>query len=75
MPVCDVCGKVVKDLRRHKERGRCGAKREKRSLPASFVPGTPESRLAMDSTLGPATLMGTGEPADFVNEKKRLKEE
>jgi hypothetical protein len=55
MPVCDVCGKVVKDLRRHKERGRCGVKPERGAMPARFVPGTPENRLALDSVGGFAT--------------------
>jgi hypothetical protein len=74
MPVCDVCGKIVKDIRRHKERGRCGVKgRDAQGKPARYVPGTPESRLAMDGAANYATYAGTGEPADFINLKKRLK--
>ncbi|MGA1975242.1 MAG: hypothetical protein ABSG92_06365 [Conexivisphaerales archaeon] len=50
MPVCDVCGKVVKDLRRHKARGRCGKKgRKKGGLPAKYRLDSPERRLSMDS--------------------------
>ncbi len=46
MPVCDVCGEVVKDLRRHKARGRCGKRgRKKASLPARFRQDSPEFRL------------------------------
>ncbi|MGD0329608.1 MAG: hypothetical protein ABSB40_04075 [Nitrososphaeria archaeon] len=26
MPRCDVCGKIVKDVAKHKRRKRCGAK-------------------------------------------------
>jgi hypothetical protein len=50
MPVCDVCGKVVKDLRRHKARGRCGKKgRKKSGLPPKYRLDSPERRLSMDS--------------------------
>jgi hypothetical protein len=74
MPVCDVCGKIVKDIRKHKERGRCGPKlRPKGQLPARFVPGTPENRLALNNAAAYATYMGTGEPADFGNLRKRKK--
>ncbi len=73
MPVCDVCGKIVKDIRRHKERGRCGKKASHPSgVPSRFLPGTPEQRLTLDSTAGFATI-GGGEPADLVNLRKRLK--
>jgi hypothetical protein len=74
MPVCDVCGKIVRDIRKHKERGRCGLQhRHKGQMPARYVPGTPEHRIAMDSAAGYATYMGSGEPTDFVNARKRLK--
>gem|GEM_PF-6399471 len=50
MPVCDVCGKVVKDIRRHKERGRCGKKgRNKRAQP---LPGGPDETLSKYSRFG-----------------------
>ncbi len=49
MPVCDVCGKLVKDLRRHKARGRCGKKGKKKGgLPAKYQPWSPENRLGLD---------------------------
>jgi hypothetical protein len=49
MPVCDVCGKIVKDLRRHKARGRCGKKGRKKSpLPTKYRPDQPEYRLGLD---------------------------
>lgn len=74
MPVCNVCGKIVKDIRKHRERGRCGKKGGKGlGKPARFVPGTPENRLALNNPGGYATYMGAGEPADFVNLRKRLK--
>ncbi len=74
MPVCDVCGKIVKDVRRHKERGRCGIKHQpKGQLPARYVAGTPENRLALSNAAAYATYVGTGEPADFVNLRKRPK--
>ena len=69
MPVCDVCGRIVKDLRRHKERGRCGVKPERRSLPARYTPGTPENRLSLNNP----QYVGNDEPADFANTKRRLK--
>jgi hypothetical protein len=50
MPVCDVCGKIVKGLRRHKARGRCGKKgRKKSSLPPKYRLDSPERRLSMDA--------------------------
>ena len=74
MPVCDVCGKIVKDLRRHRERGRCGLKNQPRGqLPARYVAGTPENRLALSNAGGFATYVGTGEPADFVHVPKHPK--
>ncbi len=49
MPVCDVCGKIVKDLRRHKARGRCGKKgKTTRAPPRKYQQGTPEFRLGLD---------------------------
>jgi hypothetical protein len=49
MPVCEVCGKVVKDLRRHKARGRCGKKgRKKGVLPPKYQQGSPQYRLGLD---------------------------
>jgi hypothetical protein len=73
MPACEVCGKVVEDPHRHRERGRCGVKPEGRSLPVRFVPGTPENRLALSNAAAYATYMGTGEPADFANVRRQLK--
>jgi hypothetical protein len=53
MPVCDVCKKFVGDLRKHKARGRCKVKGKRRStMPARFMPGTPENRLRQDSGYG-----------------------
>ena len=53
MPICDVCGKDVKDLRKHKARGRCKVKgKRKSSLPPKYMPGTPENRLRMDGGYG-----------------------
>jgi hypothetical protein len=47
LPVCRICGKFVKDLRRHHARGRCRVKGRRRSkgVPAVLMPGTPENRL------------------------------
>jgi hypothetical protein len=71
MPVCDACGKVVKDLRRHKARGRCSAKGHKKStILARYVPGTPEQRLAMDAWT--FSDMGDDAPADFTGAHKRM---
>ena len=58
MPVCDVCGKIVNDLRRHKARGRCKGKgrRKSKGVPARFMPGTPENRLRqIELSGGPGT--------------------
>lgn len=41
--------------------------------PARCVPGTPENKLSLDGAAIYATYMGTGEPADCVNLRKRLK--
>jgi hypothetical protein len=50
MPVCDACGKVVKDLRRHKARGRYGKRgRKKSALPPKYRLDSPERRVSMDS--------------------------
>jgi hypothetical protein len=71
MPVCGVCGKIVKDLRRHKARGRCTSReRSKGGMPARFVPGTPENRLGMDA--GGFSYIGNGAPADFTGARKRM---
>ncbi|MGA1975231.1 MAG: hypothetical protein ABSG92_06310 [Conexivisphaerales archaeon] len=49
MPVCDVCGKVVSNLRKHKERGRCGKKGTKKgNRPPKYRVGSPEFRLGLD---------------------------
>jgi hypothetical protein len=50
MPVCDVCGKVVSNLRKHKERGRCGKKGAKKI--AGPMPGSPQDTLSRYSRLG-----------------------
>ncbi len=48
--VCDIFGKIVNDLRRHKARGRCKVEgRQLSTLPAKYTPRTPENRLWMDS--------------------------
>jgi hypothetical protein len=65
MPVCEACGKIVKDLRRHRTRGRCSAKgRKKEPLLARYVTGTAENRLALDS--GGFANMGDDNVADFT---------
>jgi hypothetical protein len=71
MPVCDVCGKVVKDLRRHLARGRCSAKHRKKSTILSrYVPDTPQQRLAMD--VGTFSDMDDDAPADSTGAHKRM---
>ena len=37
MPVCDVCGKVVNDLVKHKKRNRCSKKGSRTVTPS--IPG------------------------------------
>ncbi|MGA1975925.1 MAG: hypothetical protein ABSG92_09855 [Conexivisphaerales archaeon] len=42
MPSCDVCGKIVKDVRRHKEKGKCGKKAARpSSIPSRLLRGRP----------------------------------
>jgi hypothetical protein len=71
MPVCEICGKVVKDLRRHRARGRCAAKGGSKSpILARYVPGTPEHRLALNVLT--FSDMGDDAPADFTGAHKRM---
>ncbi|MFQ5968986.1 MAG: hypothetical protein ACE5J2_00620 [Nitrososphaerales archaeon] len=33
MPICDVCGKFVRNLKKHKARRRCGARKKSHFAP------------------------------------------
>ncbi len=49
--VCPKCGKVVKDLRKHLQRGRCKIKGRHKSKPLPLSTN-PEERLHRVSTIG-----------------------